>query len=274
LAAAQGLGGPLRDYYDPDPGAPADQSFVKFLERNATDGNVNAAVRLGHIYRQGTGIQADQAAALDWFLQAALKDHPQAQASLTYMYQHGEGGDINLNEALFWYEKTAALDEPMAQTNLGWMLNQGIGAASDAQRAMTLFQAAAKQDYGYAQNNTGHVLLHNHKPAQSSEAITWFRKAAELGIDAAQTSLGVAKSLDQSLAWYQRAAIQQHPPAMEALGYLLQVSGASNEDLAQSKIWFERAAAKGSVYPPTQSRLNILVRTWYRAKPTTGALLV
>lgn len=87
LAAEQGLRGPLQAHYAPDPGSPVSDGMVQFLERAAEEGDVNAAVRLGHIFRTGNGVDTDAEVARQWFLQAALADHAHAQASLAFMLQ-------------------------------------------------------------------------------------------------------------------------------------------------------------------------------------------
>ena len=254
-AATTGLRRSSRAYYDPDPGASTSRELLAFLERNAAERGISTAVRLGYAYRDGSSAVK---AVLQWFLQAALQDHAQVQTSLAYMYQHGEGGSIDLYEALFSYEKAAALEDPMAQTNLGWMLNEGIGVPRNTQRAMRLFRLAAEQGYAHAENNIGYVLLRNGNASKLSEAIRWFKQAAEQDIAAIppppnigyvyQHGIEVSKNLDRAFGAYQRAAAQQHVPAMEALGYLLQSDAMPMPDAQESRIWFERAAAQGSVY--------------------------
>ena len=57
------------------------------------------------------------------------------------------------------------------------------------------------------------------------EAIKWYRKAAEQGSSAAQRNLaycyekgkGIAKNIDEAVAWYRKAANQGDNSAMESL---------------------------------------------------------
>jgi TPR repeat protein len=51
------------------------------------------------MYGHGEGVPPDLAEMRRWYLKAADKNHPSAQANLGYMYAHGQGVPQDFTEA-------------------------------------------------------------------------------------------------------------------------------------------------------------------------------
>jgi hypothetical protein len=111
------------------------------------------------------------------------------------------------------------------------MLEHGVGTVVDMRKAMSWYRVAAeKSNYARAQNYLGHMLYHGKGdiPADPSEAVHWFRKAAEQGNAHAQNNLGIAyeegkgamRDYAVSKEWYRKASEGNHASGMNNLGYI------------------------------------------------------
>ena len=78
-----------------------------------------------------------------------------------------------------------------AQFNMGVMYADGEGVPENDSEAVKWYRKAADQGYARAQFNLG-VMYANGEgvPENDSEAVKWYRKAAEQGIARAQSKLG------------------------------------------------------------------------------------
>ena len=63
---------------------------VKWFEKAAERGNVEAMYYLGECYRDGSGVDEDQKKAVEWFTKAAEQGHEEAKAELEF-YNRREG---------------------------------------------------------------------------------------------------------------------------------------------------------------------------------------
>ena len=90
--------------------------------------------------------------------------------------------------------------------------------------------------------------------ADESEALGYFRRAAEQHLDAAQYKLGkfmheggfcASSQYDETLRWFQLAAAQGHPDALFASGLMHELGHGVPADGAEAIRWYRRAAAAG-----------------------------
>ncbi len=194
----------------------------------------------------GAWLQAER-----WYLQAAFRNHPQAQNNLGGLYEVGQGVPQNETEAARWYRKAAQQDLPEAQNNLGVMYKDGRGVKPDDTEAVRWFRAAAKQGLPAAQTNLGVMYEEGRGVAQSDHgALTWYRKAAEHNLADAQNNLGVmfkegrgvAQDYKAAVQWYRLAAEQGLDKAQNNLGVMyLHGLGVAADD-QQALHWFTLAA--------------------------------
>jgi len=93
-------------------------------------------------------------------------------------------------------------------------------------------------------------------PKDDAQAVAWFRKAAEQGLDFAQNSLGysyqegtgVAKDDIQAATWYRKAAEQGNAQAQFNLGFMyVKGVGVPKDDL-QAFSWTRKAAEHGHAH--------------------------
>jgi hypothetical protein len=115
------------------------------LIKRADAGDPQAQFELGHAYESGSGVQQDDAVAMDWYRKAAEHGSAQAQNSLGVMYAQGRGAQRDTDEAVRWYRKAAkqGLAEAMYNVAIAYYSNEGVGG--DINHAYTWMMAAAKK---------------------------------------------------------------------------------------------------------------------------------
>ena len=76
--------------------------------------------------------------------------------------------------------------------NAGYMYYTGEGVPEDDTEAVRWFRLAADQGHALAQNNLGYMYANGEGvPEDDAEAVRWYRLAAEQGFALAQVNLGL-----------------------------------------------------------------------------------
>ncbi len=119
---------------------------------------------------------------LDWFEQAAKRDHTEAQLILARWYSKQPGADA---DAVKWLERAANLGNRDAQYLLGERYQQGKGVAKRPELAQRWNDKAAAQQQPDA-------LLQQAKQAAPSDAFRAYQRAANAGAAEAELWLGIA----------------------------------------------------------------------------------
>ena len=86
-----------------------------------------------------------------------------------------------------------------------------------------------------------------------TEAIKWYRQAANKGDSNAQLNLGicyyygngVARDFAEAVKWYRKAAEQENGDAQLALGKCYQKGKGVNQSDSEAEMWFQKAAENG-----------------------------
>lgn len=89
-----------------------------------------------------------------------------------------------------------------------------------------------------------------------TEAVKWYRKAAEQGLADAQFSLGdcylegegVTQNMTEAVKWFRKAAEQGLADAQFALGACYQSGTGVTQNIAEAKKWHQKAADQGNEY--------------------------
>lgn len=205
----------------------------------------------------------------------ALADYKAAEEKL-------QAGDIA--GAIPLLAEEAKLGNPVAAFNLAKILEDGSAGAPDLQQAATYYMIAAEIDTaprynGAALGPQGPELIAAAQkygqfalgrlyeagtgvPLDPQEAVFWYTRAADLGLQQAMLKLAViylegmpgsdgsaavAPDPGQSVAWLEKAAALGNVAAMNQLGraYLAGEGVLVNPRVAAE--WFEKAAAAGSL---------------------------
>ena len=125
--------------------------------------------------------------AHEYFMQAAIKEVPQAQYETAMMLEKGLGCIQSFSEAAFWYEEAAKRGNMDAFNNLGVLYKEGHGVEMDYIKAFYLFTKAAESNVPTAQYNLGQMYDQGHGcESDQDKALEWCRKAAYAGHEKAK----------------------------------------------------------------------------------------
>ena len=195
-------------WYQAGLGEPKNPALARqWWQRSAKLGNSEASYQLGQECRQRHKGKLTSE-CLDWFEQAAKRDHGNAQLVLGQWYAGQAGAD---EEAVKWLEKAAEQGNRDAQFQLGTRYEQGKGVIKRADLALRWYEKAAAQQQPDA-------LLVLASKAPSEEAFSLYQRAANAGAAPAQLWLGQAYLRGDLVA----------------------------QDLALGRYWLELAAGNGS----------------------------
>ncbi|ATM00229.1 hypothetical protein CK910_18485 [Aeromonas sp. CA23] len=170
------------DWYQAGLGEPKNPALAnQWWQRSARLGNTHASYRLGLMCQeQHQGKLVNE--CLDWFEQAAKRDHVEAQLVLARWYSKQPGADA---DAIKWIERAAELGHRDAQYLLGERYAQGRGVAKRPDIAQRWFEKAAAQQQPDA-------LLLLARQAAPANAFTAYQRAATAGSAEAELWLGMA----------------------------------------------------------------------------------
>lgn len=195
------------------------------------------------------GAQADAA----WENTNALANggDSKAQLKLADAYYSGKNGvERSCEQAIYWFERAAKNQ-----------LDMGIDIAS---------------------YNLGQVYADNTCPEYSVEqSAYWYEVAANRGVPAAQTAIGLAylqgvgvdKNSKSALGWFQMAAKQENAAAQIQLAQMYLTGTGVTKSIEEAYFWMEKAARRGDVegqarlaqwYATDRNKMqdNILAYTW------------
>jgi len=130
---------------------------VSDLTAKAEKGDAVAQYDLAQRYASGTGTPKDEAAALQWYLKSAAREHIPAYVSLGSAYAHGFGVKQDWAESIGWYRKAALAGNRIAQHNLGLDYEHGHGVPQDYAIAAQWDRLGAEQGQPRCQYNLGQL---------------------------------------------------------------------------------------------------------------------
>ncbi len=201
----------------------------------AAQEHAEAQFSLGDSYDHGD-IPRDLAEAAKWYRKAADQGHADAMVMLGLMYQAGRGVPQDDAEAAKWLDRAKKSDIAQAALLPGtlWeaadlIVGENAFEKGDYVKAARQFRIAAEKNDGWsviAQFYLGDMYYNGHGvPQDYSEAVKWYRMAAEQGNADAQSALGVMyqdgrgvpRDFVEAARWYDKAAEQGDESAGRAL---------------------------------------------------------
>ena len=152
----------------------------------AEQGDADAQLNLGLMYKKGAGVTQNYKTALKWYRLAAEQGILEAQTNLGFMYNNGQGVTKDHTVAVKWFRLAAVQGDAVAQFNLGINYFQGRGVSQDRSIAVKWFKLAAEQGDADAQFNLGLMFGEGLGVAQDSiRALMWFTISASSGNETA-----------------------------------------------------------------------------------------
>ncbi|RZM34521.1 MAG: sel1 repeat family protein, partial [Sphingomonas sp.] len=129
-------------------GSPEDRAA--FVREAADAGVAEAQAVYGQMLLDGTGVAADPAAALAWFVKAAAQHHVRALNMVGRCYDLGWGTPVDKACAAECYRVAAARGLDWAMYNYATLLALGDGVPEDRPAALALLERVAAMNTGLA----------------------------------------------------------------------------------------------------------------------------
>jgi TPR repeat protein len=193
--------------------------------RKAAQANDGAAqLLLGHMHRDGLGVEKDEREAAEWFQKAAEQSVAEAAFDLATMYATGRGVAKDLAEAIRWFQKAAEQGHAPARKDLE-RLRADVKKAEKAEEVRRL-QERAEAGEAEAQFSLAWKYANGQDVRRNDgEAARLYLQAAKQGVTEAQYQLGVMYANgrgvkpdeEKAVRWYEKAARKEHASARKAL---------------------------------------------------------
>lgn len=232
---------------------------VQSFRLAAEGGHARAQCWLGYCYGRGEGVARDMAEAVRWLQQAARQGEMTAAYNLGVCYESGLGVAKDNEQMVTWYQKAANREHLEAQFRLGryyvamphTALFAQLGADVEARLGLSWLGTAAKRGHTKSQLQLGH--LHSLPGGQLSEAVKWYRTAAESGSEEGQAALGrcfedgrgVPQDYAEALKWYRESAENRGKHGPYCLGSCYAEGKGVVADPVEASKWFRQAAERG-----------------------------
>ena len=196
---------------------------VKYFTSAAKQGNAEAQFMLGYCYKAGIGVEANGAEAEKWFHKAA-EQGDQSAAKLLEVPKLLKAIEDNDENTIREIQET-------------WLKDAARKATEENDRMSQLGLAVSQENKG-----------------NMSEAIKWYRKAAENGDHLAQYRLGnfydkgeggVQQDKAEAVKWFRMGAEQNVINCQYVLGLHYENGDGVDKDMDEAVKWYRKAAENG-----------------------------
>ncbi len=199
----------------------------------ARGGDPGAMVELGRRLYSGKNADKSYELARSWFEAAAESGSAEGMYEYACMLSSGLGGDEDQEKAAELFEKAAGAGHRDAMFEIGAMYSEGRGVKKNYVRAMRFLRMSGTPAAG--------ALL--------SEAPKWWKPAAERGITEGEFEYGLClvngygtdQNVEEGISWIYRAALKDHPRAVDAMAQLYEKGiGGVEPDPGKCEYWKNR----------------------------------
>jgi len=213
--------------------------------------DLEAQVRIGHLYLEGDGVAPDEFEAFYWFYQAARAGDPEGQTMVGRLTLKGRGTEFDREKAIEWLNVAVDQGHGPAMAVLGKYLRNGY--IQDQPRAMELLNRAGETGNAEAQYELARHYKSTGPDKDVGRALSLMHSAAEAGFAPAQADLarryyiGNGVKIDARTAekWARKAAHQGNRDGLRMLGIHYYYGVVVKQDVARARELLEQAAAKG-----------------------------
>ena len=190
-----------------------------------------------------------------------------------------KGTEESYKEAMSWFRKAADLGNTWAMLNISTVYYFGVGVERDYREATTWIRKAMdlnnfyhiSTSLGYIRNDYRKVelsddwktIIHmgviefNDQGTEQSykDAMSWFRKAADLGSASAMNNIGIIyecglgteQDYKEAMQWYRKSADLGNTLAMLNLSLLYFNGWGVEKDYFEAMSWYRKAVYSGTV---------------------------
>ena len=195
-------------------------SPLEKLIAEAEAGSTEAMVKLGDMYRDGDGVEADMETAGSWYEKAGDAGDGNAYQWLGNMYYNASGDQKDYGRAFEAYTKSADAGVPDGMGMLGLFYGNGYGVEQDTAKAAQWYEKAADAGCAWAMKNL--CFLYMYTLHDDEKAEKYLLKAAETGDSGLMATLGDfysdfegrgRRDYAKAVEWYTKSAEAEDPSA-------------------------------------------------------------
>ena len=260
----------------------AEEKDFNSIFKAAKQGDSEAQLKLGMMYKYGEGVESDFDKAYKWLCESAKQKNPSAlmllgmlylqdehvkrnsKRAFEYLEMAAENGKYviqgmiasiyklakNYSKAFEWYKKSSNvfIFDPCG---FGDLYHYGLGVEKNYEKAIELYKIAERRELPEAKYNLG-VMYYNGEGVNRNKAIELWTQAAEKGnekaekaIEKIETSLFDDK-FEEIIKIYEKEAEMENDEAMYILGFLFEERNKYEQDLEKAFEWYEKSATKGN----------------------------
>lgn len=227
---------------------------IKWLEKAAKQGHVEACACLGLCYNTDKYGYGDGEIATYWFEKAVEKGQYKVLHDLGNMYMNGEVIQKDINKAIQYYVKSAQLGDLQSQTWLAYLYRMGEEVQENPSVAFYWEKKAAENKKVSSLANVAQDYIAGYGVEQNVQlGINLLEEAAKKGDVIAQFNLGneyrlgehVACDYDKAFYWYEKAAAQGDGESLNILGWMYKEI---RHDVSKAFECYLKAAQQGDAY--------------------------
>lgn len=251
----------------PGDGGKSGGTSLADITKAAENGDAQAQLKLGKMYRYGNGTSRNAEEAVKWLRKSAEQGNIEAMSQLYRAGLYPNGPDtpflpdgrpsptsekqdannplsVDKSEAMSWLKKAA----DKGDSNSLFFLGHQHEMAKDMQQARTWYEKAASKGHADAEFSLAILLLPTNTPISNpKEGLTWLKKAANKGHAEAQVALGdeynegviVTKDAAEARKWYEKAAAQGNEQAQQKVGLGTSPAGPKTKEQTYSALVVE-----------------------------------
>ncbi|TAQ86055.1 hypothetical protein B7494_g5631 [Chlorociboria aeruginascens] len=225
-------------------------------------GHAESGYRAAICYEYGWGCRKDAAKAVQFYRQAASKNHPGAATRLGRACLVGDLGLSKYREGLTWLKRaTESADRQynMAPFFLGELYENGYGddVFKDETYAAQLFTQSADLGYSEAAYRMGDAYEYGKLtcPRDPALSVHFYTEAAQRNHPAAMMALCawymvgaepiLEKDENEAYEWARKAAESGLTKAEYAVGYFTEMGIGCRRDPLEANVWYVKAADAG-----------------------------
>lgn len=206
-----------------------DDAFPLFQEA-ANKGDNIAQYYLGIFYEQGYSVKPNMEESLKWLEKSADAGNVDAIQYMSSLYE--KGVYLNAQEVLKWLTHAISCNNSWAYYRLALMYYHGRGCTKDIDKAIEFLYVSADMGYLESQYMLGKLFEKGDViTCNFGEAYKWYHKAAERKQVDSQFALGtfyelgkgVSVNYEKAAKWYRMASEQGHLKAKFSLGRLYEM---------------------------------------------------
>lgn len=234
------------------------ESSLAVAKDLTSESKLDGLVREGKEIQDGEEMTAGNIRAFEFFYEAAISGHAEAQHQLSICYYSGRGIAKNEPKGCKWMLKAARSGFELAAMKAAAMMEHHLTLPANRLpreyflRVFNEYKEAADEGDSAAQYLIGCFYRDGKGPVRNEqEAVAWLTRSADGGYLSALSDLGKyyesIYDFDEAYLWHWPAAVHGDPDAQHFIGQCYHVGCSSHVeiDLRHACAWYQLAEDNG-----------------------------